>query len=84
MEVKAPAKLNLTLEVLSKRDDGYHEIRTVYQAVDLFDTIRFEASDKLVLCCSDPDLTGEGNLVLKAADALSRVTGKSTPASIRS
>ena len=83
MEVKAPAKLNLTLEVLSKRDDGYHEIRTVYQTVDLFDTIRFEASDKLVLCCSDPDLTGEDNLVLKAADALSRVTGKSTPASIR-
>ena len=82
MEVKAPAKLNLTLEVLSKRDDGYHEIRTVFQAVDLFDTIRFEPSETLELHCSDPDLSGEGNLVLKAAEALSRTIGKPTPASI--
>ena len=82
VEVKAPAKLNLTLEVLGKRDDGYHEIRTVFQAVDLFDTIRFEPSETLELHCSDPDLSGEGNLVLKAAEALSRTIDKPTPASI--
>ncbi len=82
MEVKAPAKINLALEVLGKRCDGYHEIRTVFQAVDLFDTIRFEASESLELQCSDPELSGESNLVLKAATTLSWVTGKPTPASI--
>ena len=83
MEVKAPAKINLALEVLGKRCDGYHEIRTVFQAVDLYDTIRFEPSASLELQCSDPELSGESNLVLKAATTLSWVTGKSTPASIR-
>ena len=82
MEVKAPAKINLSLEVLGKRCDGYHEIRTVFQAVDLFDTIRFEPSDDLELHCSDPDLSGEGNLVLKAATILSWAAGKPTPACI--
>ena len=82
MEVKAPAKLNLTLEVLGKRCDGYHEIRTVFQAVDLFDTIRFEPSASLELQCSDPELSGESNLVLKAATILSWATGKPTPAYI--
>ena len=82
VEVKAPAKLNLSLEVLGKRCDGYHEIRTVFQAVDLFDTIRFEPSETLELHCSDPDLSGEDNLVLKAATILSWATGKPTPASI--
>ena len=38
--VKAPAKINLTLEVLSKRPDGYHEISTIMQAVSLYDTVR--------------------------------------------
>ena len=82
MEVKAPAKLNLTLEVLGKRDDGYHEIRTVFQAVDLFDTIRFTLSQALEFHCSDPCLSGKDNLVWRAAAALSRATGKLTPASI--
>ena len=45
MEVKvlAPAKINLSLDVLSKRADGYHNISTVMQAVDLYDTIMLRA-----------------------------------------
>ena len=39
IEVKAPAKINLTLDVLGKRDDGYHDLRMVMQSVDLCDTL---------------------------------------------
>ncbi len=39
VEVKAPAKLNLTLDVLGKREDGYHDLRMVMQSVDLCDTL---------------------------------------------
>ncbi len=38
---KAPAKINLFLDILRKREDGYHEIRTIFQSIALFDTLRF-------------------------------------------
>ena len=43
LEIACPAKLNLHLEVLRKREDGYHEIETVLQAIDLFDVLRIES-----------------------------------------
>ena len=43
LTVTAPAKINLTLEVLGKRPDGYHEIRSVLQTIDLCDTLSLEA-----------------------------------------
>jgi 4-diphosphocytidyl-2-C-methyl-D-erythritol kinase len=70
MEYKSHAKINLTLEVLSKRRDGYHEIRTVFQELELHDTISFEviAGGGLELTCSDSSLPGgEENLAYKAA-----------------
>ena len=70
MEVKAYAKINLTLEVLGRRSDGYHEVRTVLQTIGLWDTLRFEHSSRLELECSSPDLAGRDNLVWKAAEAL--------------
>ena len=39
--IEAPAKVNLTLEVLGKQEDGYHEIASVMQAISLFDTLTF-------------------------------------------
>jgi 4-diphosphocytidyl-2-C-methyl-D-erythritol kinase len=47
LTVRAPAKINLTLEVLSKRNDGYHEIRSVIQTIDLNDVITIEDGDGL-------------------------------------
>jgi 4-diphosphocytidyl-2-C-methyl-D-erythritol kinase len=75
-----PAKINLCLEVLGKRDDGYHEIATLMQTVTLFDRMTVEAVDGPdILSVCGP--AGEGvpddrsNLVLKAADLLRKKTG---------
>lgn len=69
----APAKLNLTLRVLRRRDDGYHELDSIVARIVLADTLTATPRDdaRLTLSCSDPDLPTDGrNLVLKAADAL--------------
>ena len=62
------AKINWTLRILGKRQDGYHELCTVFQTVSLHDTLSFEESDQLELTCDDPNVPVDGqNLILKAA-----------------
>lgn len=70
----APAKINLTLEVLGKRSDGYHDIRSLVIGVGLRDRIECAASHPLgpTLDCSDPTLHGDDNLACRAAVALAR------------
>src|SRR5213596_1675620 len=69
--LNAAAKINLALEVLGKRDDGYHEVATVMQAVDLSDRLVIEDVEGLELRVSAPDLPSDGrNLVVRAAHAL--------------
>jgi 4-diphosphocytidyl-2-C-methyl-D-erythritol kinase len=75
LTVHASAKINLTLEVLGKRADGYHEIATVFQEIDLTDTLYFEEHQKLVLECDLPALQSDDNMVLKAARLLQNETG---------
>ena len=80
----APAKVNLFLEVLDKRLDGYHDIATLMVALRLFDTVVFRAAPTLTLHCSDKQLScGPDNLVLKAAKLLQDRTGCKKGASIR-
>lgn len=70
MTVQAPAKVNLWLEVLGKRPDGYHEIRTIMQTVSLCDTLRFAPRGDGGIClhAEHPDLPPpEENLVVRAA-----------------
>ena len=83
MEVNAYAKINLTLEVLGRRADGYHEVRTVLQTVGLADRLHVELAPDLKVSCSVPDLEGEDNLVWRAADTLRRAVGAGKGASIR-
>lgn len=68
---RSPAKINLTLDVLSRRDDGYHELQSVVHCIGLYDTISIDMSGSpgLSLRCSDPALGGDDNLCLKAARA---------------
>ena len=64
--LNAPAKINLTLEVLGVRPDGYHEIRSVFQTVDLYDTLRFGDSQDFSIACDMPGWSAEQSLVSKA------------------
>jgi len=83
--VRCPAKVNLFLEVLGRRPDGYHEIDTVMQAVTLYDDLllRREGDGGIRLRCSDPRLpSGPENLVCRAAQRLLRQAGASDGVSI--
>lgn len=75
LDVKAWGKLNLSLEVLGRRPDGFHEVATVMQSISLSDDLTLEPADGLTLECGDPSLAGGDNLVMKAALALKARTG---------
>ncbi len=75
LTVLAPAKLNLTLEVLAKRRDGFHEIRSVLQAISLSDSLCFQLSQHVAFKSNLPDWIAEKSLVSKAASLLQQVTG---------
>lgn len=67
LELLSPAKLNLFFRVLRKRPDGYHDIASLYQAVDCFDRLFFSPAKTDLLTCSDPTLPCDSsNLVYKA------------------
>ena len=65
-----PAKVNLSLEVLGRRPDGYHELCTVFQAISLRDELTCEIAEGLTLMVEGDAPGGEDNLVLRAARAL--------------
>src|SRR5438552_15497586 len=82
--LRTPAKVNLALEVLRKRPDGYHELSTVLQAVDLCDRLTVETADTITLETSEPGLpTDERNLVVRAARMLRDAAGVDRGARIR-
>ncbi|HCE44169.1 MAG TPA: 4-(cytidine 5'-diphospho)-2-C-methyl-D-erythritol kinase [Lentisphaeria bacterium] len=75
MKIKAPAKTNLFLRVARKRDDGYHEIETIFVPLEnLSDTVELTDSNdgKLSVTCSIPALSGPDNLCHKAAEAFAK------------
>ena len=63
LTVLAPAKLNLTLEVLGKRPDGFHEVRSVMQSVNLCDRLTFQLSQEVTVKSTLPDWNAADNLV---------------------
>lgn len=67
-----PAKLNLFLHILGRRPDGYHELQTYFQLLDIGDSITFEGNTQssFALHCDIPGLSNEDNLITKAATAL--------------
>ncbi|SVC97224.1 uncharacterized protein METZ01_LOCUS350078, partial [marine metagenome] len=69
---KTPAKVNLGLYILGKREDGFHELETLFQMVNWCDEIKIEClEDGLDLICNQPDIPNDdGNLVIKAARLL--------------
>ena len=81
--LKAYAKVNLTLEVLGRRDDGYHNVATILQTVDLADTAMISGHDKLAVECDEAGLSGESNLAWRAATSLAEWAGIIPRACIR-
>ena len=79
---RAYAKLNLTLEVLRRREDGYHDLASILQTVDLWDELTFEGSGRIEFECSDELLAGDDNLVVRAAEVLRQEVGASAGARI--
>jgi 4-diphosphocytidyl-2-C-methyl-D-erythritol kinase len=75
--VQAYAKINLTLDVLGRRSDGYHELVTVMQTIDLHDTICLTATDdeQVEVICTQPDLGNDENLAARAARLLCQHIG---------
>lgn len=71
MEEKAFAKINLGLDILGSRPDGYHEVSMIMQTVGLCDVLTFSAADHLVLTCNQAELPcDKTNLVWRAAELL--------------
>lgn len=65
------AKINWRLRILGRREDGFHELCTIFQTVSLRDELSFAESDELVLTCADENIpTDRTNLILRAAELL--------------
>jgi len=80
LEKNSPCKVNLLLNILGKRPDGFHELETVMQPVNLYDRLQFmREGDDIQLTCSDASLpTDSGNLVYRAATAFLQRTSLET------
>ncbi|MBE6787992.1 MAG: 4-(cytidine 5'-diphospho)-2-C-methyl-D-erythritol kinase [Ruminococcaceae bacterium] len=75
MKLKACAKINLTLDVLGKREDGYHLIDSVFQSVSLCDIVSVEKSDVISVVCTDTSICDKSNIAYKAAQSFFEHTG---------
>jgi len=73
--INAPAKINLTLEVLCQRPDGYHEIRSLIQTIDLYDTLSFNTSKDISITCGMPGWSAEKSQITKAVALLQEYAG---------
>ncbi|MDX1582029.1 MAG: 4-(cytidine 5'-diphospho)-2-C-methyl-D-erythritol kinase [Thermoanaerobaculia bacterium] len=82
--IEAPAKINWLLRVLGRRDDGFHEIETVFQTISLRDRILLEPSETFELSCDDPLIPADdSNLVARAIESLDRTVRDLPPLRVR-
>ncbi|MGA7094060.1 MAG: hypothetical protein WBX23_08495, partial [Candidatus Cybelea sp.] len=72
LTLRAPAKINLTLEVLARRSDGYHGIRSVMVPLELSDELTIEPNARFSFACDRADLADDGNLALAALRAIGK------------
>ncbi|MCB0279371.1 MAG: 4-(cytidine 5'-diphospho)-2-C-methyl-D-erythritol kinase [Calditrichaeota bacterium] len=79
IKIKSNAKINLGLEIVGKRNNGYHNLRSIFQEIDLADEITIKKTDthSIKLTCSNPDLpTDNRNTAYRAAEfLLDRISG---------
>ena len=78
LRLKSPAKVNLKLEILRRREDGYHELRTILQKISLYDTlsVSLRKEKEISISTDHPSLPiGRGNLVYQAAQLILKKSG---------
>ena len=83
LKAHAIGKINLCLEVLGRRNDGYHEVRSVIRSVDIKDEIYVEMSTDLNVACDSPNIQGEENIAFHAARLLQKIGDIKVGASIK-
>lgn len=78
IEIKAPAKINFGLNIVSKRSDGFHNLETIFYPInDLFDVIKIDKSEHFLFTCDNPELENDkNNLILKAVKLLEKIYSK--------
>ncbi len=82
--LKSPAKINLTLNIINKRHDGYHNLNTIMQTISLFDDIIIKKSDKFKCCCNLKNLSNTNlNLAAIAAKEFFKTTSISQTVNIK-
>lgn len=74
--VKAPAKINLVLDVVGRREDGYHLLETVFQAVDWYDHITVDVADQTQVFCNGGAPQDESNTAYRAAMLFQEYTAR--------
>lgn len=75
IEIKAPAKINIGINVLEKRNDGYHNINTLFYPIyDLYDTLTFELSNSFEFSTNSNELNIDDNLIVNAKLLLEKFT----------
>ena len=81
----APAKLNLFLHVTGRRPDGYHELQTLFQLIDLCDTVAIQVREdgRIERCAGPAQIAADEDLTVRAAQALQTAAGARLGASIR-
>ena len=82
LALPARAKLNLDLEVIGRSDDGFHQLRTTFQAIDLHDLLEMEQASETTFTTSGFDVAKNNNSVLNAHHALEEAAKKTLPVRI--
>ncbi len=76
LSIRSPAKVNLFLEINRRRDDGFHDIQSVFQTIPLYDILEFTPAAEFSLQTETPGIpTDDSNLIIKAAKLLAKKAG---------
>jgi len=74
LQIKIPAKINLGLDIVGKREDNYHDIKTVMHSINIYDYLTFEKSEKIVITCNNDEVPrDENNIVHKCIKEISKL-----------
>ncbi|RYG70898.1 4-(cytidine 5'-diphospho)-2-C-methyl-D-erythritol kinase, partial [bacterium] len=83
-QLKSSAKVNLSLDILSRRPDGYHELASLVHTIGIWDCIDLEITNSgtVEFTCSRSDLAGEDNLCVRSVTLWNKATGQTLGANI--